>query len=766
MMPIFQSNIIALEIQSFSTEKIKMRKRGEEEMEKLVGKLSVCQTIKLLLYTMAIFAIALGLMPGAVITARADGGDYAGYIPKDTDSIEELNAKKVKFNGYEWYIIADNSKAVDATVTLLAAEPLDASDYGTSSEYTDSKVKKYLDGLTYEDGPFAGVLNLIAETDLYDVDLLGTKIYLLSTSESANLPGGNSVRKCSQASGATSGNYWWLRSKGTGYGMACIDGSTGEVCSYGGTTNSKFSIRPALRLDLSKVLFSSESKSFTASNPPYNLLLSGGANTTHSGGDTNQLGVVGAIEPVIFTANDGYCFDPEPSSLGDNYGITVECINETTLKVWGTLLGYDYFDILIPDAVPIPNCVISFNANGGTGSMASVEVKRYSSYILPDCTFTAPVGKEFYGWGFSCLTPGTSVKVNMDMNFPACWDDIRYYNIAVSDNGNGAAKASVSNACKEQLVTLTASPNSGYRFKEWQVISGNVSVINNSFTMGNSDVVLKAIFEEIKYGVTVNNGTGDGEYRPGDTVTITADAPANGKVFDKWTSNDGVTFADAAAMTTTFKMSSKAVAVTATYKDKEVVAPTNKDTDTKRSIAKATFSGVKNRTYTGKAITQKLTVKLSGKKLIAGTDYTVSYKNNKKVGTATITITGKGKYTGKATATFKIKKATNSLSVKVKKRTYNITYTKLAKKDQSIKEKQIYTISKKGQGKLSYALSSAKKGKKILKTSFVVDKQTGKLTAKKGLKKGTYNIAVNVTAAGDKSHIKVTKTISFSIKVK
>lgn len=61
-----------------------------------------------------------------------------------------------------------------------------------------------------------------------------------------------------------------------------------------------------------------------------------------------------------------------------------------------------------------------------------------------------------------------------------------------------------------------------------------------------------------------------------------------------------------------------------------------------------------NHTYTGKAIKPTVTVKDGDKKLVNGTDYTVSYKNNTNIGTATVTITGKGNYTGTKTLTFKI----------------------------------------------------------------------------------------------------------------
>jgi len=69
------------------------------------------------------------------------------------------------------------------------------------------------------------------------------------------------------------------------------------------------------------------------------------------------------------------------------------------------------------------------------------------------------------------------------------------------------------------------------------------------------------------YNVTVNSGSGGGSYAANATVTITANAAPSGKVFDKWTTSDGVSFANASATTTTFSMPAKNVSVTATYKD-------------------------------------------------------------------------------------------------------------------------------------------------------------------------------------------------------
>lgn len=74
----------------------------------------------------------------------------------------------------------------------------------------------------------------------------------------------------------------------------------------------------------------------------------------------------------------------------------------------------------------------------------------------------------------------------------------------------------------------------------------------------------------------------------------------------------------------------------------------------KTSIKKASVSGISNKNYNGKSQKQSIKVKLGKKTLKQGTDYTVSYKNNKNIGKATVTIKGKGKYEGSIKKTFQI----------------------------------------------------------------------------------------------------------------
>ena len=73
-----------------------------------------------------------------------------------------------------------------------------------------------------------------------------------------------------------------------------------------------------------------------------------------------------------------------------------------------------------------------------------------------------------------------------------------------------------------------------------------------------------------------------------------------------------------------------------------------------KAISKATVAAIANKTYTGSAIKPALTVKDGTRTLKSGTDYKVAYKNNTKVGTATVTITGLGNYKGTKSVTFKI----------------------------------------------------------------------------------------------------------------
>ncbi len=173
------------------------------------------------------------------------------------------------------------------------------------------------------------------------------------------------------------------------------------------------------------------------------------------------------------------------------------------------------------------------------------------------------------------------------------------------------------------------------------------------------------------------------------------------------------------------------------------------------NIGLASISGIVNKTYTGKGLTQNVKLVYEGKTLVKGTDYTVSYKNNIKVGTATVTITGIGDYYGShVSLEFKINKANNPLAVTTK--TKSVRYTKVKKKKQVVAP---ITVTKK-QGTVTFV---KQKGSS---TKLSINKTTGKITVKKGTKKGTYKIKVKINASGNANYKAkyLIKTIKVRVK--
>lgn len=100
---------------------------------------------------------------------------------------------------------------------------------------------------------------------------------------------------------------------------------------------------------------------------------------------------------------------------------------------------------------------------------------------------------------------------------------------------------------------------------------------------------------------------------------------------------------------------------------------------TRTSISKASITKIVNKTYTGKNLTQSPLVKLGNNSLKAGTDYKLSYKNNKAIGKATVTITGIGGYTGTVTRTFLVNpKGTSLTKVTRAKKGFTVKWKKQA----------------------------------------------------------------------------------------
>ena len=160
--------------------------------------------------------------------------------------------------------------------------------------------------------------------------------------------------------------------------------------------------------------------------------------------------------------------------------------------------------------------------------------------------------------------------------------------IVITTDGNGIANANAVSAPQGATVALTATANSGYKFKEWVVETwqaASVQILPDAtanpatFTMPDEAVEIKAHFEETSetpedatFIVTISSegsgALGTGRYASGEIVTISAGAPPTGQQFKNWTwESPGVILSDPNGATTIFVMPQSAVALTANFEN-------------------------------------------------------------------------------------------------------------------------------------------------------------------------------------------------------
>ena len=176
--------------------------------------------------------------------------------------------------------------------------------------------------------------------------------------------------------------------------------------------------------------------------------------------------------------------------------------------------------------------------------------------------------------------------------------------------------------------------------------------------------------------------------------------------------------------------------------------------------AKVTLAGAKvtlaktGAAYTGKTITPSVkSVVFNGKTLRSGTDYVVSAKSGKNVGSYKVTVVGKGSYEGTASATFKIAKAANKLAK-----------TKVAKtlKAKSLKKKAAtIKLPMAKFGEVTWKVSQNKTKKVLVLT------KDGKVKVKKGAKAGVYTMKLKANVKGTSNYNALkNKVVTVEVKVK
>lgn len=144
--------------------------------------------------------------------------------------------------------------------------------------------------------------------------------------------------------------------------------------------------------------------------------------------------------------------------------------------------------------------VITFNPNNGdNSSRQEVDWSKDGEPLIVPTPEPTKEGHTFEGWYYDNNDVNTewdfeTDKAKYTMTLTAQWK-ANTYTVTVENDGNGTASADPAFAKMGAEVRLTTMPNSGYHFKEWKVISGDVEIEDNKFTMPADDVTVKAIFE-------------------------------------------------------------------------------------------------------------------------------------------------------------------------------------------------------------------------------------------------------------------------------
>ena len=241
-------------------------------------------------------------------------------------------------------------------------------------------------------------------------------------------------------------------------------------------------------------------------------------------------GGTGSMEPVTveegsryvlpacgFTAPDGQEFKAwEIGGIEYNAGDDYVVLGNTEIKA------------LWKDSAVIPTTfTITFNANGGTGSMEPVTVEEGSRYPLPACGFIPPVNMQFSGWALSAdgsVIADGAIMVTSNITLYAIWEPVPVNEFVVFFDGNGGTPAvSSMTTIGHRLAFLPGAFRSGsYRFDGWYTERNGGELITTSTVFAANTIVYA------HWTYTGGSG-GSGGYVPGYYI-IRATAGAGGSI--------------------------------------------------------------------------------------------------------------------------------------------------------------------------------------------------------------------------------------------
>ncbi len=347
----------------------------------------------------------------------------------------------------------------------------------------------------------------------------------------------------------------------------------------------------------------------------------------------------GAVLSISHEDHAGYTFTGVKVTASDGTDITASALNDTALTMPEkdvTVTAYEAVPALSPTITNQPeslNLIYGYTA----GNVLSITADDIEGHTLSYQWYSNTAKSNEGGKAIKGET-GKSYTIPKGKN--AGTTEYYYCMVTATRNDNGASASKASDAAVVYVgkarnpakvnpsasvavggKTIDLSKNIAMNGASGTVsyvisgeakgctLNGNTGVLTSGMIEGSVTVnvtisddenhealskqtITVTITGKPVYTVTVKNGKGSGSYEAGAKVTVTADAPAEGKEFDKWISDD-VIFDNADSLTTAFMMPAKAVTVKAAYKDK-----VSSDTDPVITKAPAAITGL---VYNGKA---------------------------------------------------------------------------------------------------------------------------------------------------------------------
>ena len=760
--------------------------------------------LPVLVAALTVFSM-MQISAGSVHAASGDPAMDLGTAVLD-QNVNTSDAQTVWYADKTWRVISYDGRGAagkSGAVTLLAARNLDQTQFDSSGSnsnvYASSTLKTKVDATaeSFSDGEQGAVIKrTLLQGDYYgsntdciagDEDIPDVLLWPLSTKEASVVNENLRILDPEHTSWETS--CWWLRSPGAYTFFAALVHGNGGVDGTGYNVDNTYGVRPAFYLNPESVLFTSAAESGKSSGAEGADALKAQSAQKSSG---DEWKVTLRFEHEDFEISEGS-----------------DTVNGVEFQYTGAAVGTEdkpeYISAIITDKpVTDSSATIKYYGRIQNCTSESGSVTIDTAGKLGDNEHLYVFNEQYNGdksTDYSSALQEVMIPISYDVTFKVTnglWNDGTAEDKTVTLNGY---KGYTLKLAAEQIPAVGNNPNEDCRAGNWDTPPDEDTAITDNTTyiytyidqqVENVIALIEALPEvdamkRTDVAAVRETKNAYDALTESQQAQIDADLTARlNEAVDKASqivaeAAEAADLRDQAVVYLAYlnRLVDGSLYTAASYKDyadayqtfnelvnddeatteqlrdaRSAVIKAYTNLEKKTDISSAKITGLTAVNYTGKAQTQTPVVTLDGVTLAKDTEYTVSYKNNTNAGTATVIVTGTGdNHMGTATATFKINKIAQKMTATAKAKTVKVAKVKKAK--QTVAPITV----KNAQGTVTYkkAGGSAK---------LTVNAKTGKVTVKKGTKKGTYKCKVKVTAKGNTNYNALSKTVTVTVKVK